>query len=619
MKKLSTLLAFLIWLFALQTIAQEKEPIATDDYYEVLALEPIVMDVLANDWAYENHPVKIMQVQGNTQGEFSFNDSLMFYTPPIYYAGVDSVSYRITDLVNGLLSTYATVYITVENKGFDFLNINEISCRINSFGNHFWDGIYSPQYEVPKNSGVNSVWMNSMLIGGFDDSGTLRMAGERYRISGVDFFPGPVMDSTAYCNEQDMKWNRVWKLSYSDIRYHQQHWQDAGYEPIPNIAQWPGNGNTALGAAQQLAPYDDVNGDGIYNPLDGDCPLIKGDQAVYLIINDHRSEHGETGGMNLGVEIHTMFYAHDRPDDSALKYTIFAEMKIINRSPNNYSDVYAGHFVDFDLGDYSDDYIGCDSTLESGYVYNGAAIDGEGGNGTYGNRPPAQSFTFLNTELSAFTYCSNASTNPHMTDPQTDEEYYNYMKAIWKDSSNFTYGGTGYGGSQPIRYVFSGDPCTGEGWTEAGAGHPPGDRRGFCTTGPFTLLSGDTLQYDYAMVFARDYQGNNLSSVQLLREYIADVREFYEYTLDVEEPVAEPVHVSIFPNPFKDIIQIGGSFGDTRISYSVFDILGTIVAGGQTDAAHTNRIDLHTLDHGLYFIRLTDGYRTTTRKIIKTQ
>lgn len=619
MKQLFTLLTLMVWLAVLPTSAQDKDPVATDDHYEAYAMVPIVMDVLSNDWSYENHPVKIMQVFGNTHGQFNFNDSLMFYTPSMYYRGIDSVRYRIADLENGLMSGFATVYINIDNKGYAFLDVNEVSCRINSFGSHFWDGMGESYYEVPVNSGAQSIWLSSFWIGGFDDEKQLHMAGERYRQIGEDFFPGPVMDTTAYSLEQDVKWNRVWKLNFSDIRYHQEHWQDAGYEPIPDIAEWPGNGDATLGAAPQLAPYDDVNNDGVYNPLDGDCPLIRGDQAIYLICNDHRNFHGETGGEKLGVEIHTMFYAHDRPDDSALKSTVFADMKIINRTDNNYTDVYAAHFIDFDLGYYWDDFIGCDTTLQSGYVYNGEPVDGTGGAGTYGSHPPAQAFTFLNTDLSYFTYSDNVNGNPAMTDPQTDYEYYNFMKGIWKDSTHFTYGGSGYGGSEPINYVFPGDPLTETGWTEKSVGNEPGDRRGICTTGPFTLAAGDTIQYEYALVFARDYQGNHLSSVNLLREHISDVMEFYNYTLDIKELEDHPIDIKIFPNPFFDRIRLEGQFQKQHITYAVYDILGNMVAEGNISRSSNKGIDLHQLDHGLYFIRINDGYRSTTRKIIKTQ
>src|SRR5947199_228921 len=42
----------------------------------------------------------------------------------------------------------------------------------------------------------------------------------------------------------------------------------------PNVKDWPGNGNSISGGAQAhyLAPFYDLDGDGIYNPQNGDFP-----------------------------------------------------------------------------------------------------------------------------------------------------------------------------------------------------------------------------------------------------------------------------------------------------------------------------------------------------------
>lgn len=68
-----------------------------------------------------------------------------------------------------------------------------------------------------------------------------------------------------------------------------------------------------MGQAAQLADFVDINSDGIYNPSSGDYPCIKGDQAVFMIFNDDRNVHGETGGQKMRFEFHAMLYAYKAP------------------------------------------------------------------------------------------------------------------------------------------------------------------------------------------------------------------------------------------------------------------------------------------------------------------
>ena len=58
----------------------------------------------------------------------------------------------------------------------------------------------------------------------------------------------------------------------------------SGSYPVPQvILDWPaqGTGNNA----HSLAPYFDYNTDGIFDPMDGDYPLIDGDQELFWIFN----------------------------------------------------------------------------------------------------------------------------------------------------------------------------------------------------------------------------------------------------------------------------------------------------------------------------------------------
>ncbi|MDD2633052.1 MAG: T9SS type A sorting domain-containing protein [Bacteroidales bacterium] len=622
MKTNFTLLLFsFIFLNMMHGYSQDdKEPIAVDDYVVVSALETIEIMVLENDYAYDNHPFKILHAFGGNYGEFVKTDTSIIYTSGTSIGVIDSLIYSIKDLENNMVSEFATVYITIKNDSFDHLDINEVRCKINSSGLQYYDFTYANNvgYEVPAGSHQSTIFSGSFWIGGLDENDTLCLAADMHRYF-VDFFPGPVMDSLGYASVPNIVWKKVWKISADEIAYHRQHWQDEGYQAIRNISRWPGNGNTDFGQAAQLAPYYDWNGNGIYDPLAGDYPLIKGDQTVFTIVNDARDLHFNSGGKKMGIEIQTAYYAYDMPNDSALKYTTFADQRIINRSQTTYHDVYAANFMDFKLGYYGDDYLCCDTLLHSAIVYNGTDEDGSGGTGEYGAHPPAQSFTCLNYPMDAFVYFFNYGAPAPMTNPQFDTEYHSYMQALWKDSTPFTYGGYGYGGEQAVKHVFSGDPVSGEGWTEENIGSLPGNRQGLVVSGPHNLNPGDTLHLEYALVFARDFEGDNLSSLALLKNRIQQVHTFYQNALGIEKPASTIRTVNLYPNPctsnlFIDVSQFPAG---TTVDFVVFDILGKQLMHGRLNPKSEKVVDFSKLNPGIYFVRFVDGKNSYTKKVIR--
>ncbi|MBE0640265.1 MAG: T9SS type A sorting domain-containing protein [Bacteroidales bacterium] len=613
MKKIIALAIILI--VSIKLIADDKEPVAIDDFAETFAMKTIAIPALANDFGYENHPIRIFTVFGTPNGTFTFNDSIVFYTPKRHFEGTDSLRYRIVDLENNLMSQFAKIYIHVENKGIDMLGINQVKAKILACGVQFWDGNTGDGYEVPAGSGLHTLFSKSFWIGGMDENGELHVAGERYKQIGNDYFPGPVSDTMNYNQDFDAAWFRVWKLNKEEIEHHRNNWQQPGYEPIENISSWPGNGNILLGQAPKLAPYYDWNGDGKYNAADGDFPVIKGDQTIFLIYNDDR-QHTESGGKKMGVEIHAIYYAYDQPEDSALSQAIFGDYTIINRSENFYSDVYSAFFLDFDLGHWWDDFVGCDTLLHSGFAYNGTPVDGNGEEGTYGDRPPAFSLTCLNYKMTGFIHFNNAWQSP-MTDPYAPSEYYNYMKCMWRDSTLLTSGGNGYGGTFPVKFIFPGDPSNPAEWSEAAENATPGDRRGLVSSGPYSLAPNDSLHFTFALVFARDYEGDNISSVAMLKEHIQEIRDFYVESLNVEDTKPETISLKVFPNPFQGALVVETRLPYETITWTVYDLMGKAVADGRQFNELSFGINLKSLDKGIYFLSLKNGKSVVTKKVIK--
>lgn len=489
--------------------------------------------------------------------------------------------YTVVDYTSGNHTSTSLVF-RFHDQSYDSLYLNSINARFNACGNHFWGfGQEYPRFEVPKFTGKTTIFSSALWIGGLDQNSVLHLAAERYRQATgshawryADFWAGPVMDSGAYSIYQDTLWNYIWNIKKSDILYHNFHWTDPGYQSIHDILTWPGNGDVSLGQAAKLAPYFDRSGDGIYDAMDGDYPLIRGDQSLFFIFNDDRNLHTETGGVKMKVEIHGMAYAFDLPEDSAFNNTIFLNYKIFNRSDNTYNDTYLGIFTDLDVGYANDDFTGCDVERSMYFSYNGVPVDGSGMPEAYGANPPAQSVsiiggpimdadgldnprfngngdqlcnesvnginfgdTIIDNErlgMTRFICFSNFGVFPYMNDPSDSPQYYSYLKGIWLDSTRMIYGGNGHlngGGNGPeCNFMFPGEsdslnwgvgcisPNGQVDWTETTAGNYPGDRRGLGSSGPFTFQPGAVQELDLAFSFARDYTSKSaLGSLAKLR------------------------------------------------------------------------------------------------------
>tara|TARA_B100001142_G_scaffold140769_1_gene142151 strand:+ start:9498 stop:10946 length:1449 start_codon:yes stop_codon:yes gene_type:complete len=391
-----------------------------------------------------------------------------------------------------------------------------------------WD-FNDARYEVPKGSSKHSIFAHDLWIGGIDDGGQLRVANQTYNQSPGDYRPGPVSDSI-YHNDADMgHWDRVWKIHKSEIDYHILNYTNPAYIIPDVIVFWPAHGDVSMGQSDMLAPFVDLNTNGIYEPFDGDYPDIKGDQAIYFIRNDV----GSLDTTSLGLEIHMMIYAYRCDNYPDLNHTVFVNTTLFNRGSHNLEDVYIGTWTDMDLGYYTDDYIGCNVPLNLGYTFNGDTLD-EGANG-YGINPPAQGLVYLNSIMEKFVYYNNDFTNTG--NPESDYDYYNYLRGIWKDNVPMTFGGDGHGSgngatNNTCSYMFpdATDPSfPTEAWTDSSAGNTPADRRMLMSTGPMDLDIGDSYIFDYAFVFAWDSINGN--SLPLLFQYTENIQDFYDGTL----------------------------------------------------------------------------------------
>ena len=495
------------------------------------------------------------------------------------------------------------------------LDINNVRARYLNAGDMFWDpALGLPRYEVPKRNdnlttSKNSIFAAAIWLGGKQRGTTnILVMAQTYRTGLRNYWPGPLFkfDTNVANSESTTKrevcaaWDRHFKCNRSTVKKFNDDY-NAGLISCDNIPEeirlWPAKGNpflkqeTAFAADSlavksldnNLANFFDRDGNGTYNPCKGDYPLWAGteadnncpggtidinagaDQVIWWVCNDggdKKNFQDNTAPVaSIGMEIHYEAFAYASTD--ATNDMTFLRQKLYNKGSFILDSTYLAQWVDPDLGNYSDDFVGCDVLRGLGICYNGDELD-EGQNG-YGENPPAVGVDFFRgpfpdndkdaidwdldcsgpndavpdtnerITMSGFVYY-NSGGNPRNGDPTKFSDFYNLMRNKWKDGSNITWGGAGLDpGTDTARYMFpnvtaSSDPygfacgakscanpkvCPGT-WNEAQAGNAPGDRRFLANNGPFTLEPGDFNECTIGIVWARATSGGPTGSFSKL-------------------------------------------------------------------------------------------------------
>ena len=632
-RAISILLLYFFVAFSIKTVnAQDKKPEALPDYYNAVASFQCTFKPLENDIIDEGHTARILLVYASPNSVISFNDSCIFYTAAISFQGLDSIRYRIKDNQNGLISEIAKIYINVINESMDTININNISALINPYGCLFWDYFESNHYEFPKGSGLSTIFSLGLNIAAIDEYQNQYLSGILQRQNGADFFPGPVSFEEHYNYSYDSTWAKVWKLNKYEILTHISSWDQPGYELPEKIAGWPGNGDPSKGQASMMAPFHDRNENGIYDPLNGDYPIIRGDQAVYFIYNDVRATHTEFDQNGLQAEIHCMVYAFDLPENPALNNTVFINYLVTNRSNITYSNMKLSLFADTDNGDAQDDFVGCDTLLKAAISFNGQVPDGGSGGGGYGDHPPAQTIMLLNRDMNSFIVnCNTFAGYQWLSRPFIAEELINNMNAIWNDGSPIIGSGCGHNScatGSVVKYAFPGDPNDLDSWSMLQSPVGMSDYSYFINMAPVVdFQPGETVCIDVALTSAIDENGDHLDSYTLVKQYAETVKAFYDANFPAScfdvapglDEIKTSAHLlNCYPNPAGDYL-IAEMLNVNKVvsgEFLISDLTGRTIKSAKTSSAAVS-IDVSQLQPGMYIISVQTGNQRLSAKFIK--
>jgi hypothetical protein len=300
------------------------------------------------------------------------------------------------------------------------------------------------------------------------------------------------------------------------------------------------------------APFIDLDSNGVYDPAI-DIPGIPfADQTMWYVANDLDSAkvYSLSGSTPIGLEMQKTIWAYNI--DGVLANTIFASTKIINKSGKRLDSMYIAQWADPDVGDANDDYVGCDTSLNLGYAYNGKSIDANFQ--LYSLAPPAAGFCLLQGPLLKGTATDSAifglQFRPGYKNlPMTAFNFFIGGNNIYSDPPHGTYlgtiewynllrgsvGNTGAAYVNPVtqtttKFDLSGDPVTGIGWND-GSFAGPGDRRLALCCGPFTMVPGTSDTQEVVVGNLADRGANYLASVTALKSSARSLQTFSARTL----------------------------------------------------------------------------------------
>jgi len=369
----------------------------------------------------------------------------------------------------------------------------------------------------PRGTAAN-IYLDGVLTGGFDSDGVLHVSGTIYRNGMVK---GYISDGSVV-DDDEVRIYRIRKdwetLTFDQVRLDAAEIYETTVSAVTDAQiqdvidqyetdwnEWP----THLGA-----PYYDLDGDGVYEPADGETPgIADADQVMWYVTTDadETTTADLYGCPPIGLEQQLTLWGYNQPG-AALGQIIFKNIRLINKGSSDLTDAYISLWSDPDVGDYANDLVGVDTTLSLMFAYNGEADDGD--YAAFGLAPAAVGYDFFagpivespgdtaifnlkkrpgykNLGASSFGYfvAGGEWSDPGpYGDTEAAREYYNLMRGF-RPSDDLENPTPYYDeNSNETKFALAGDPVTGVGHLDSN----PADRRMLINAGPFTLAVGDT-------------------------------------------------------------------------------------------------------------------------------
>jgi|APTNR8051073442_1049403.scaffolds.fasta_scaffold00497_8 hypothetical protein len=508
------------------------------------------------------------------------------------------------------------------------LQRNNVKAVVQSNGALF-QNLNQGQFIVPYQPGqpeISALRGAGLWLGGLDPGGNLKVAAQLYNQAGKADFQAGLHPEHA---DGLPALNKVWRVTREQIAAHRADFADNGVvdNPIPEIFGWPGSNNSFFSDYNQgmllaspsygLAPYWDANGTGTYDPGDGDYPILEirgcigedfapiADEMLWFIFND-AIVHTQTGAAPLNVEVHATVFAYGCEEtDNPLNDVVFVVYKIINLGTELISDTYFGMFNNIEIGNFNDDYAGCDPDRHLIFGYNSDNND----EGFYGANPPVVAIDLLRGPLN-----ENGEETPiralfqlgnNGIDPATPVEYYRLLSGQQVDGSPVVNGG----------FPYPDNPNDPNGDSEVTADNLPGNRRTLSNFGPFQLDPGALNEIIVAYSFTQQTGATPLENVAAMYDRVDVLQTYFDGCfLNLEtvcsplvsadtEPNLSQMTMKVMPNPANEEVRVQFSGSESQ-RLEVYDATGRKVLEMFRETGATEwRLPVGQLPAGMYWIK----------------
>lgn len=316
---------------------------------------------------------------------------------------------------------------------------------------------------------------------------------------------------------------------------------------------------------QKGAPFYDMDGDQI---MDSDEePGIGGaDQVIWFVANDLDESQTQSlyGSPPIGLEVQVTLWGYNRTD--GLGNVVFKRFRIIYKGTGNtpsdatIDSLFFAVWSDPDIGDYSNDFVGCDTTLDLMYGYNSGRHDTKFQ--SFDLKPPAVGYDFFqgpivytgmsedtaifdlkskvgyrNLGMIFFNYFAAGSgiSDPDLTLYTGTQQWYNLMNGLLPRAGRPFINAQG----DPTNRPLAGDPTIpGSGEDVDGVLYPAGDRRMEMITGPLSMAVGDTQEVVIALICGLGE--NHLSSISAMKFYDRCAQDAYNQRFDLPRSPQSP-------------------------------------------------------------------------------
>lgn len=402
------------------------------------------------------------------------------------------------------------------------------------------------------------------------------------------------------------------------------------------------------------APYQDINGNGIYDQ-NSDIPGIKdASQTLFLALSDgdlsqHSFGEGFGGGITaplVKADLRMTVWSYKL---GALSNVQFIKYDIINKNSSSWDKMQFSMFIDPDIANAFGKYLGCDTLLNLGYGYAG---DSTIVSGAYGMMLLKGLINRKNNDtlgMTSFSHIISTGGGPACEQEANGEPFpaYRLMKGYKKDGSVFL--DPTYQPFRPTKFVFSGDPETNTGWVPSkgyvfNCVNYPQDTAGFLApvniqglvssgSDDLSVSPGDTQRIYVAQMLAKGYSNKN--SVTKLKQTARIAKEVSQKIINEIEVIHTPAIVlpekfhlyQNFPNPFNPSTKIKFDVPEndndqlSRINIGVFDISGRQIAeltnADFSPGTYEVQWTANNLSAGVYFIKFyTKGFKATKKMVL---